>query len=430
MEKKETKKTKEKKQPSNVHEVVVKIDGKEWKDAVNKTFKEQSKDAKVDGFRTGHVPKDVYIKKFGIEHIWFAAADHVLQEAYFKAMTDSKLVPVVQPAVNISAISDEYVEFTFKITTKPEVKVKKYKGLNVKPETVKVSKEEIDHAIEHLLERYEELVTKEDKIKKGDVAIIDFEGFKDDVAFEGGKGENYSLEIGSNSFIPGFEDGLIGLKAGDEKDLKLKFPEDYGAPDLAGAEVVFKVKVNEVKEKVKRKMDKEFFEDLAMEGVNSKETLEKEVKESLKAQKEMDAENRYVEKLLEEVSKNVEVDIPEEMVNEEVDRLMRRFEENMKMQGINLDMYYQFTNSTEADLRATLEKEGYQNVLYRLMLEVVIELEELHVEEKEAKKEAKELAKKYQMEEEEFLKQFGGIEMIKYDLEMRKAVDKLKELNK
>ena len=430
MEKKETKKTKEKKQPSNVHEVVVKIDGKEWKDAVNKTFKEQSKDAKVDGFRTGHVPKDVYIKKFGIEHIWFAAADHVLQEAYFKAMTDSKLVPVVQPAVNISAISDEYVEFTFKITTKPEVKVKKYKGLNVKPETVKVSKEEIDHAIEHLLERYEELVTKEDKIKKGDVAIIDFEGFKDDVAFEGGKGENYSLEIGSNSFIPGFEDGLIGLKAGDEKDLKLKFPEDYGAPDLAGAEVVFKVKVNEVKEKVKRKMDKEFFEDLAMEGVNSKETLEKEVKESLKAQKEMDAENRYVEKLLEEVSKNVEVDIPEEMVNEEVDRLMRRFEENMKMQGINLDMYYQFTNSTEADLRATLEKEGYQNVLYRLMLEEVIELEELHVEEKEAKKEAKELAKKYQMEEEEFLKQFGGIEMIKYDLEMRKAVDKLKELNK
>ena len=430
MEKKETKKTKEKKQPSNVHEVVVKIDGKEWKDAVNKTFKEQSKDAKVDGFRTGHVPKDVYIKKFGIEHIWFAAADHVLQEAYFKAMTDSKLVPVVQPAVNISAISDEYVEFTFKITTKPEVKVKKYKGLNVKPETVKVSKEEIDHAIEHLLERYEELVTKEDKIKKGDVAIIDFEGFKDDVAFEGGKGENYSLEIGSNSFIPGFEEGLIGLKAGDEKDLKLKFPEDYGVPDLAGAEVVFKVKVNEVKEKVKRKMDKEFFEDLAMEGVNSKETLEKEVKESLKAQKEMDAENRYVEKLLEEVSKNVEVDIPEEMVNEEVDRLMRRFEENMKMQGINLDMYYQFTNSTEADLRATLEKEGYQNVFYRLMLEEVIELEELHVEEKEAKKEAKELAKKYQMEEEEFLKQFGGIEMIKYDLEMRKAVDKLKELNK
>ena len=431
MEKKETKKTKEKKkQPSNIHEVVVKIDGKEWKDAVNKTFKEQSKDAKVDGFRTGHVPKDVYIKKFGIEHIWFAAADHVLQEAYFKAMTDSKLVPVVQPAVNISAISDDYVEFTFKITTKPEVKVKKYKGLGIKPETVKVSKEEIDHAIEHLLERYEELVTKEDKIKNGDVAIIDFEGFKDDVAFEGGKGENYSLEIGSNSFIPGFEEGLIGLKAGDEKELKLKFPEDYGASDLAGAEVVFKVKVNEVKEKIKRKMDKEFFEDLAMEGVNSKETLEKEVKESIKAQKEMDAENKYVEKLLEEVSKNVEVDIPEEMVNEEVDRLMRRFEENMKMQGINLDMYYQFTNSTEQELRATLEKEGYQNVLYRLMLEEVIELEKLHVEEKEAEKEAKELAKKYQMEKEEFLKQFGGIEMIKYDLEMRRAVDKLKELNK
>ena len=426
MEKKETKK----KTKNNVHEIVIKIDGENWKKAVDKAYKKQSKDAKVDGFRKGHVPKDVYIKNFGVESLWFTAADDVLQEAYVKAMDDSKLIPVIQPAVNLTAINDDYVEFTFTITTKPEVKIKKYKGLNIKPEKLEVTKEEIDHAIEHLLERYEELVTKDGKIENGNVAIIDFEGFKDNVAFEGGKGENYSLEIGSNTFIPGFEEGLIGLKAGDEKDLELTFPKDYSAKDLAGAKVVFKVKVEEVKEKLKRKLDKEFFEDLGMEGVDSKATLEKEIKESLKAQKEMDIENKYIDELLSEVSKHVEVDIPEEMVHEEVHRLMHRFEENMKLQGVTLEMYYQFTNSTQEDLEATLEKEAYQNVLYRLMLEEIVELEDIKITEADAKKEAKKLAEKYQMDEKDFLGQFGGLDMIKYDLEMRKAVERLKELNK
>ena len=167
-----------------------------------------------------------------------------------------------------------------------------------------------------------------------------------------------------------------------------------------------------------------------MEGVDSKATLEKEIKESLKAQKEMDIENKYIDELLSEVSKHVEVDIPEEMVHEEVHRLMHRFEENMKLQGVTLEMYYQFTNSTQEDLEATLEKEAYQNVLYRLMLEEIVELEDIKITEADAKKEAKKLAEKYQMDEKDFLGQFGGLDMIKYDLEMRKAVERLKELNK
>ena len=377
------------------------------------------------------VPRDIYEKHFGKESLFIDAADSVLQDAYTKAMEESKLVPVVQPSVDLKSLSEDGVEFTFKIVTKPEVKVKKYKGLNIKPEKVEVTEEEIDHELGHLLERYTELVTKEDgTVEEGDTAVIDFEGFKDGVAFDGGKGENYSLEIGSHTFIPGFEEQLIGMKSGEEKEIEVTFPEDYGSKDLAGAKATFKVKVHEIKVKEKRELDEDFFEDLGMDGVNSEETLREEIKKSISAQKEMDAENKYVDAILEGVSKNVEVDIPEEMVDEEVTRLMNRFEQQMRMQGISLDLYYQFTRSTEADLRNQLEKEAYSNVLYRLMLEEIMNLEKIEVSQEEAEKEAEELAKKYQMEKDEFLKQFGGIDMVQYDLEMRKTIELLKEANK
>ena len=416
---------------TNVHEVVVKIEGKEWTEAIDKAFAKKQKTVKVDGFRPGKVPRDVFEKRFGKEALFIDAADMVLQAAYVKAMEESKLVPVVQPAVDLKSLAEDGVEFVFKITTKPEVKVNKYKGLNIKPEKVEVTDEEVNHELGHLLERYTELVSKEEgTVENGDIAIIDFEGFKDDVAFDGGKGENYSLEIGSHTFIPGFEEQVIGMKVGEEKDLNLSFPEDYGAKDLAGAAVVFKVKVNEIKQKQARELDEDFFEDLAMEGVDSEETLKEEIKNSIQAQKEMDAENNYIDRILEEVSKNVEVDIPEEMVEEEVDRLLGRFEEQMKMQGISLDLYYQFTKTTEADLRSQLEKEGYSNVLYRLMLEEIMNLEKIEVTIEEAEKEAEELAKKYEMEKDQFLAQFGGVDMIQYDLEMRKTIELLKEANK
>lgn len=424
---KETKKTEKK---NNVHEVIVKIEGVEWTEALDKAFKSKQKDAKVDGFRKGKVPRNIYEKHYGKESLFFPAAEEVLQSAYAKAMEESNLIPVVQPSVDIKDISDKGVEFTFKIITKPEVKIKNYKGLGIKPEEIKVTKDEIDHEIGHLLEEYTELVTKEGEVKNGDVAVIDFEGFKDGKPFDGGKGENYSLEIGSNTFIPGFEEQVIGMKTGEEKDLTVSFPEDYGVEDLKGQPVIFKVKVNEIKEKVTRELDKEFFEDLAMEGVDSKETLEKEVEKNIKAQKEADNENKYIDHLLEEVAKNVEVDIPQEMVDEETTRLLGRFEQQMAMQGISLDIYYQFTKSSEEDLRKQMDKEAYQNVLYRLMLEEIMNLEKIEVSQEEASKEAEELARKYKMDKEDFLKQFGGLEMIQYDLEMHKVIDLLKELNK
>ena len=430
MAKKDELKEENKKENKNRHEVNVKITGDDWNKALDKIFTKKQKTAQVDGFRKGKVPRDVYEKKFGKESLYLDAADEVLPDAYQKAMDDSKLEPVAQPEVNLKSIGEDGVEFTFKIITKPEVKVNKYKGLNIKPEKVEVSEDEINHELGHLLERYTELVPKEGSAEKGNVVIIDFEGFKDGVAFEGGKAENYSLELGSNSFIPGFEDQIIGMKAGDEKELNLTFPEDYHVKDLAGAPVVFKVKVNEVKEKKQRELDADFFDDLGMEGIDSEEKLRNEIKESIKAQKEMDAENKYVDALLEGVSKNVDVDIPEEMVNEEVDRLMDRFQQQMKMQGLSLDMYYQFTGTDEKQLRSQLEKEAFNNVLYRLMIDEIKVMEKVVISEEEADKEALELAKKYNMEKDEFLKQFGGIEAVKYDLEVRKVIDLLKEYNK
>ena len=432
MAKKETKTEETKKETTNnIHEVVVKIEGEDWTKALDVAFAKRQKTTKVDGFRAGKVPRDVYEKKFGKESLFIDAADASLQLAYIKAMEESKLIPVVQPEVDLRSLDETGVEFIFKITTKPEVKVKKYKGLNVKPETVEVTDEEINHELGHLLERYTELTVKEEgTVENGDIAVIDFEGFKDDVAFDGGKGENYSLEIGSNTFIPGFEEQVIGMATGEEKDLNLTFPEEYGAKDLAGQAVVFKVKVNEIKQKVARELDEEFFEDLGMEGVNSEETLKEQIKESIKAQKEMEVENKYVDALLEAVAKNVEVDIPQAMVDEETDRLVGRFEEQMKMQGISLDLYYQFTQSSEKELREQVEKEAYNNVLYRLMLEEIMTAEKIEITAEEAEKEAEELANKYQMKKEDFLKEFGGLEMVQYDLEVRRTVELLKELNK
>ncbi len=414
-----------------IKEVIVKIEGEDWKKALDKAFSEKVKNTTVAGFRKGKVPRDIYEKKFGKESLYLPASDYVVEKAYKKALEESKLVPVVQPKLEVKSVDDKGIEFVFKIITKPDVNIKKYKGLNVKPEKVKVTKEEIEHEIGHLLEKYSETVSKENgKIEKGNIAVIDFEGFKDKVPFEGGKAENYELEIGSNTFIPGFEEQLIDMKLNEEKEIEVVFPKDYPHEDLKGKKVTFNVKVNEIKEKIQREFDKELFEDLAIEGVDSKEKLEKHIENTIREQKEMENENKYVDSLLEAVAKNVEVDIPEEMVEEEIDRLINRYEEQLKMQGISLEMYYQFTKTTEKELRANMEKEAYNHVLYRLMLEEIANIEKIEISDDEAQKEAEELAKKYQMKKDDFIKMFGGSEMVQYDLEIRKVIELLKEYNK
>lgn len=412
----------------NKKEVNIKIEGKEWETALDNAFKKANKKAKIDGFRPGHAPKDVFLKKYGKEALYMDAAEECLHEAYHKVIDENKDLEIVaEPEIAIKEVNEKGCEFTFGFILRPEVKLGKYTGLGVKKEEVKVTKKEIDEQIEHMRSHYAENVVKEGAIKKGDIAIIDFEGFKDGVAFKGGKGENYSLEIGSGTFIPGFEDQLIGVKAGEEKDVNVTFPEDYHSEELKGQAVVFKVKVNEVKEVKIPELNEEFFEDLGMEGVNSKETLEAEVKASIKASKDHEAENKYIDALLEAAAKNVKVDIPEAMTDEEINRMLREYEEHLKMQGISLEQFYKFTNSDESALKAQMGEEAKKRVTYRLMLEEIAKKENIKVSDKEADKEASELAEKYHMTKEDLLKTFGGIEMIKYDMEMRRTIDVLKK---
>lgn len=419
------------KKNNNIHEITINIEGEDWKKALDESFKKKVKNVTIDGFRKGKCPRNIYDKKVGVETLFDGAADSVLQTAYTKAIEEAKVVPVIPAEVELTEIDETHVTFKFVITSRPEVTVKNYKGLGVKEEKAEVTDEEIEEEVKKLLDKYAELVIKEDgSVETNDLVTIDYEGFLGSKAFEGGKGENYPLQIGSGTFIPGFEEQLIGMKREEEREIKVTFPEDYHEASLKGQEATFKVKVHEIKTKEKRELDQDFFDDLALEGVNDEASLKEEVKKNILAQKEMENENIYIDKLLSEVAKNVEVDIPEGMVTEETTRLLKRAEQSMMMQGLNLELYYQITGQKEEDLRAQLKDEAYQNVLYRLMLEEITKLEKIEVSLDDAKKEAKELADKYQMAEEDFLKEFGGLDMVQYDLEMRRTLERLKELNK
>ena len=412
----------------NEKEITIKIEGKEWKDALDKAFVKANKKAKIDGFRPGKAPKEMFIKKYGIESLYMEAGDLVLESAYAKIIEENKdLELVAQPDIQLKSVDEDHIEFAVVLTTKPEVKLGDYKDLKVKKGSVKVTEAEIDSTIAEMQKRYAENVIKEEgKVEEGDIAVIDFEGFKDGVAFDGGKGENYSLTIGSHTFIPGFEEQVVGMEIGEVKDINVTFPEDYHAEELKGAPVVFKVKVNEIKTIELPELDKDFFADLGMDDVSTVEELRKQVKETIKVRKETDAENKYIDDVLEAASKTCEVDVPEVMVNEEAHRMVHQYEEHLQMQGLTLEQFFKYTNSNEQALMDQMHDEAYKRVLYRLMLEAIVKAEKLEVSESDAEEEAKKLAEKCQMDVEEFKKAFGGLDMIKYDLSMRAAIDVLK----
>ena len=410
----------------NVHEIEVEIKGKEWKEAVDTAFNNAVKTAKVDGFRQGKVPRNIFEKKYGKASLYYDAINASLPSLYSKVLKDNKLDPIIDPKIDILDVNDDACKVKFIVTTMPEVKIKKYKNLGVKKDDVKVTKKEISEEIDNLRNRYADLEIKDGKIENGDIAVIDFEGFKDGKAFEGGKGENYSLTIGSNTFIPGFEDQLVGHKAGEDIDVNVTFPKDYQSEDLKGKKATFKVKIHEVKTKVLPKIDEDFFLDLEMDGVKSKEDLEKVVEDQIKARKEYDAENKYIDELLDAVEKQTTVEIPNELVESEIDHMIHEYEHNLQMQGINLEMFYQYTHSDEKALREQMRNDATKRVKYRFMLEEIANLEKIEISDKDAKAEAKKLAEQYKMSE-EFLSRFGGLESLKADLRIQKAIDVLKK---
>ncbi len=413
----------------NVHEIEVKLT-KEWTEALDKAYKKKIKEVKIDGFRKGSAPKEIYIKKFGIESLYMDAVDIAVQDAYKKALEDNKLIPAIEPKVDVTGISDANVIFKFTIVTRPEIKLGEYKKLGVTMDKPKVTAEEINNEIKNLQDSMADLVVKDNgKIVEGNTAIIDFTGYVDGKELEGGKGENYSLEIGSHSFIPGFEEGLVGKKAGDNVTLNLKFPENY-TPELKGKDVKFDVTINEVKERIVPEINEEFFKDLGYDDVKTTEDLKKKVKSYLEDKKAHELEDAFTEKCLEKASENMKVDINEEIVDDEIHQMIHQYEEQLKMQGLSLEQMMQITGKTHEDFHKQFEKEAIKRIKYRYLIEEVAKEEKIDFTEKEVKAEAKKMAENYGITVEDLIKAYGTIDIVKYDMTMHKAIEIIKEANK
>lgn len=401
----------------------LKLEGKQWTECLDKAFELKKKDAKVDGFRKGQVTKEIYIKKFGIESLYMDAVDNAVDILYTQLMEDKDtIIPAATPEISVNDINKDYIEVEFTIVSAPEIKLGKYKDLKIKKDKVEVTDEEIESEITSLKEQFVDLKTIDEKIKEGNIAVIDFEGFKDNVPFKGGKGENYSLEIGSHTFIPGFEEALVGLKTGDKKDIDITFPENYHSEELKGAPVVFKVEVKEVKEKVYPEFNDEFFEDLNLPEVKTLEDLKNYIKESKTAEKEFAINDEHLFKCLDKILESAEFEIPEEMTNEEVERLVKEFSSKLQMQGMKLEDYLKFCNTDMDGLKEQLKDEADKRISYRLVIDEIIKLEKIEVSEEELNEQIKNTCEKYQITEEEFLKQ-SPKDLFKYDMLMRKAME-------
>lgn len=410
-------------------EVNFKLEGKEWVELQDKAFEKLNKKANIDGFRPGKAPRDIFEKKYGKQEIILEAADEATNKEYKRLLGENKIIPIIEPKVELIKCDSDTLEVKFTFITDPEVTLGEYTNLKVKKEKAKVTKEEVDNNIKELLNEYAEVVVKEGNVESGDIAIIDFAGYKDGVAFEGGTSENYSLTIGSNTFIPGFEDAVIGMAKGEEKDIELTFPEDYMQEDLKGQKVVFKVKVNEIKTRKIPELNKEFFEDLNMEGITDKESLEKDIKEELTHRKEHELEHAYEDACLDKAANNMKIEILPELIDDEAHQMYHEFMDRMKRQGITEELYLKYTNSKEEDLIEKMKDEAKKRIQYRYLLREIIKKENIKITDKEAKEKIKEIAKQYNVTEEEILKEVGTLEAMKMDLAFQKAVELVKANN-
>lgn len=410
----------------------LKLEGKEWEECLKDTFDKKKKDIKMDGFRKGQVPYEVYTKKVGLEPLFMDSMDAAIDKLYAKLLADPETItPAATPSIDIKNITEKEVEVEFTLVSSPEVKIGKYKGLGIKKDKPEVKEEEIDHELGHIREQYAEVRTLDDKtaLENGMIAVIDFEGFKDGVAFKGGKGNDYSLELGSNTFIPGFEEALVGLKKGDKKDVNVTFPENYHSEELKGQPVIFKVEIKDVKQRVMPEYNKEFFEDLNIEGVTNEKELRNYIKKGIETEKEKQVEDEYLFKCLDKIVEDSTFEIPEEMTNDEVNRLTREFAEKLQYQGLNINDYLKFTNSKMEDFKKTLVPEANKRIGYRLVMDAIVEKEKLEVSEKELEEGLEKAAQGYGMKKEDFLKEIGNPDLFKYDMLMRKAMKIVTEGN-
>ncbi|WP_449537161.1 trigger factor [Ferdinandcohnia sp. Marseille-Q9671] len=411
--------------------LTIEVDAETFNKGLDDAFKKVVKQVNVPGFRKGKMPRGMFEKRFGVESLYQDALDIILPDAYESAIKETGIEPVDRPEVDVEQIEKgKNLIFTAKVTVKPEVRLGDYKGLEVEKLEETVTDEEVDNEIKELQERNAELVVKEEgTVENGDTVVIDFEGFVDGEAFEGGQADNYTLEIGSGSFIPGFEEQLVGVAAGAEKDVEVTFPEEYHAENLAGKPATFKVKVHEIKAKELPELDDEFAKDVDDE-VETLEELKAKTRTRLEETKKRDAENNLKDTLIEKAAENAEIDIPEAMVNTELDRMVREFEQRLQMQGMNLDLYFQFSGQDENALREQMKEDAGKRVRINLTLEAIANAENIEVSEEEINEELEKMAGMYSVSVEELKNMLGGAEGIKEDLKIRKAIDFLVENSK
>ncbi|MBU8905077.1 trigger factor [Desertibacillus haloalkaliphilus] len=402
--------------------------------ALDQAFKKVRNQVNVPGFRKGKVPRSLFEQKFGVESLYQDALDILLPEAYAQAIDEAGIEPVDRPDIDIDQMEKgSNLIFKANVTVKPEVQLGEYKGLEVEEKDVTVADEDVENELKQLQENQAELVVVEDQaIENGDTAVMDFEGFVDGEAFEGGQAENYSLEIGSGQFIPGFEEQLVGLKAGDEKDVEVTFPEEYHSEDLAGKPATFKVKVHEVKRKELPALDDEFAKDVN-ENVETLDELKQELKDKLVKDKEHEADHHKRDTVVEAAAENATIDIPEAMITTEVDRMLQEFSQRLQAQGMTIDMYYQFAGTDEEGMREQFKSDAEKRVRINLTLEAIADAENIEVSEEDVEKEFEKMAEMYQRpvdEIKQLLQMQGGPDALKGDLKIQKAVDFLVDNSK
>lgn len=414
--------------------LTIEVEAAKVDDALNQAFKKVVGKVNVPGFRKGKIPRPMFEQRFGVESLYQDALDILLPTAYAQAITETNIEPVDRPEIDVEQMGKgQNLIFKATVTVKPELQLGDYKGLEVEELETTVTDEDVELELKRLQEKHAELTVVEDgTIENGDTAVIDFEGFVNEVAFEGGKGENYSLEIGSGSFIPGFEEQLVGVKSGETKDVEVTFPEEYHAADLAGKPAVFKVTVHDIKRKQLPELDDEFAKDVN-EEVETLDALKADIKEKMIQDKATEADHHKRDTLVEKAAENATVDIPEAMIATEVDRMLEEFGQRLQAQGLSLEMYYQFSGQDENGMRDQFKGDADKRVRINLTLEAIAEAENLEVSDADVDAELEKMAEVYQRSVDE-LKQIlamqGGIDALKADLKVRKAVDFLVENSK
>lgn len=410
-------------------ELTVAFESDEWKSTQDKALNKLAKSVKIDGFRPGKAPVALIKSRISKASILQEASDMILQDKFVQILTDAQVEPVAQPTLSVNKISEDELEVVINVPVKPEVELGEYKGLEVRKGRVAVTKKEIEEQLSNYQSQFAELSVKEDgKVAKGDTAVIDYEGFIDGEAFDGGKGENYPLEIGSGSFIPGFEDQLIGMTTDNEQEIKVTFPEDYGAPNLAGKEATFKVTVHEIKEKHLPEIDDELAKDVNIDGVETLEQLKAHIKSQIKARKENESENKFMDDIYKALIASSKVEDSDALLKQEQDMMLQEIEQNLQRQGLNFEVYEQFTGKSKEDVLEDIKPQAEERVKLNLILEAIIKEEELAVTDEEREAELQKIADMYQRELDDVKKIFeGNMSHVENDILTRKAIDLVKD---